>query len=333
MTGMNNNTLSHNHQQLRAKADELQSLQELLFSGDASVLDRHKLIVEQIQELKDEYKKQFEACNTKLLDGRRLFTPQYEALKTFARRNKLKVHDLLERITIEGGVVTRGDLTHMHLRTLTGLEPLSTLTWLDVSNNYGLHSLKGIPTQGLQELHANWCWLENLADLCGTTQLRVLNVKGNDPLISLAGIPTQAIQEIGAQYCSLTGDLSELHNATNLKKLDISGNHGLVSLKGIPTQALKELHAYLCGITGDLSELSTATKLRLLDVHSNKGLTSLQGVPIQSIAEIHADNCGLTGNQTYLSQAPNLRRLVLHDNAKSLTLDKTKFSRTVNFEL
>jgi hypothetical protein len=328
MTEMNCTTLKHTRQQLQAKADELQSLQEILFTGDSSVIDRHKLIIEQIRELKESYQK----LTTELPDGRRLLPQQYETLKTFARRNELKVQDLLKRITIEGGVITHGDFTNMNLTTLTGLGPLSTLRRLDVSNNYGLHSLRGIPTQGLEELQANSCYLENLANLYRATKLRVLGVGGN-PLSILTGIPTQALEEIDAWGCELTVDLSELRNVTNLKRLNISRNSGLVSLKGIPTQALEELDASHCGITRDLWPLNPAFKMRLLNVSSNKGLTSLRGIPILSIEEIHADNCGLTGDQTYLSQAPNLRRLVLHDNAKSLTLDKTKFSRTVNFEL
>jgi hypothetical protein len=159
MTKINPNYLTQTRQQLQAKADELQSLQELLFTGDASVIDRHKLIIEQIRELKESYQKQCEAFTTELPDGRRLLPQQYEALKTFARRNELKVQDLLKRITIEGGVITHGDFTNMNLTTLSGLGPLSTLRCLDVSDNDGLHSLKGIPTQRLEELKALSCSL------------------------------------------------------------------------------------------------------------------------------------------------------------------------------
>jgi hypothetical protein len=274
MTPITLETLRKTQQQLLAMRDELKELQGALAVGDASVLDRHKLVMEQIRELKESFVAQRDALSTTLPDGRRLFPGQYEALEKFASNNKLDVQKLFSRITIEGGVIVECDFERLGLTTLKGLEGLQRIRALDVYNNSGLTSLKGIPTKALEELYAYECGLTgDLSELSGADNLRMFLVANNQGLTSLKGMPTKAIEVLKAYDCGLTGDLSELSGADKLKVLGVSGNKGLTSLKGIPTKALEKLSACACGLTGDHSFLSKAPNLSYLNLKYHPNLT------------------------------------------------------------
>ncbi len=333
MTEINLETLRETQKQLKAVCGELQELQGALFAGDPSVVDRHALVIEQIKELKDRFVEQFDSLSIKLPDGKRLLSDQFEALERFASNNKLAIDDVLSRITVEGGVVAECNFNKMGLRTLSGLEGLVRLRELSVSHNSELTSLKGIPTQAIERIDANWCgFTGDLSELSGADKLKGLHVFANKGLTSLKGTPTQAIEVINAYSCGLTGDLSELSGAEKLKVLFVPHNKGLTSLKGIPTKALEVLDARRCGLTGDLSELSGADKLKVLNVSDNEGLTSLKGIPTKALEELRAYRCGLTGDHTFLSKAPKLFRLSLEYN-RNLTLDKSKFNGSVEIDV
>jgi hypothetical protein len=257
-------TLTHTHQQLQAKADELQSLQELLFTGDASVIDRHKLIIEQIRDLKESYQKQCEAFTTELPDGQRLFTPHYEALKAFARNNELSIQELPE-IRTEGGFAIACGFSGIDLTTLEGLQEIQTIQTLKVSFNRELKSLKGLPTSAIQEIDATCCGLTgDLSELRDASQLKKIDVFGNRFLTSLKGIPTQMIEDIDASHCGLKGDLSALCGASKLKRLLVVANKALLSLKGVPMQSIEEIDADYSNLKGDHTFLSEARHLRTL---------------------------------------------------------------------
>jgi hypothetical protein len=278
---------------LRERARELRELQGILATGDASALDRHALVVDQIRELKKTYQEQLDLLSTELPRGRRLFTPQYEALERFAKNNKIGVTGLLPQITIKGNVIVEcrfgGYDWIPKLTTLDGLQELSTVRKLDISHNYGLPTLKGIPTQQLENLDAS--------------------------------------------SCALVGDLTELRNATKLNKLDVSANPLFNSLDGICAEVIEELQASECSLAGDLSVLSQASKLKRLDVSQNRELTSLTGVPTQALQDLDASWCSLIGDHTFLSSAPNLRRLSLEVNPKKLSLDRSQFASNVEISL
>jgi hypothetical protein len=333
MTPITLDTLRKTQEQLLAMRDELKELQGVLAVGDASVLDRHKLVMEQIRELKESFVTQRDALSTTLPDGRRLFPGQYEALEKFASNNELDVQTLFSKVVIEGGVVVECNFERLGLATLEGLEGLQRIRALDVRNNYDLTSLTGIPTKALEKLDAGWCGLTaDLSELSGADKLKALDVRGNAGLTSLKGIPTKALEELRASDCGLTGDLSELSGADKLKVLSVFNNTGLTSLKGIPTKALKTLNASWCGLSGDLSELKGADKLRELSVGWNRGLTSLKGIPTKAIEVLKAFECGLTGDHTFLSKAPNLSYLDLRKHP-NLTLDKSKFRDSVDIDV
>ena len=159
MTPITLATLRKTPEQLLAMRDELKELQGALAVGDASVLDRHKLVMEQIRELKESFVAQRDALSTTLPDGRRLFPGQYKALEKFASNNKLDVQKLFSKITIEGGVVVECDFERLGLTTLEGLERLQRIRALNVRHNEDLTSLKGIPTKALEILEARGCGL------------------------------------------------------------------------------------------------------------------------------------------------------------------------------
>jgi hypothetical protein len=329
MTPITLKTLRKTQQQLLAMRDELKELQGALAVGDASVLDRHKLVMEQIRELKESFVTQRDLLFKVFPSGQVLVRPQYEALERFASNNKLDVQKLFSKVVIEGGVVVACNFSELGLTTLEGLEGLQRIRALYVYNSADLTSLKGIPTKALEVLGASWCGLTgDLSELSGAEKLKELGVSGNAGLTSLKGIPTKALEVLEARGCGLTGDLSELSGADKLRWLGVGGNAGLTSLKGTPMKALEELGAYECGLTGDLSELSGADKLKKLRVSGNVGLTSLKGIPTKALAVLSAFRCGLTGDHTFLSKAPNLSYLDLRKHP-NLTLDKSKFRDSV----
>ena len=228
MTQITLDTLRKTQEQLVAMRDELKELQGALAVGDASVLDRHKLVMEQIRELKESFVAQRDALSTTLPDGRRLFPGQYEALEKFASNNELDVQALFSRITIEGGVVVECNFGGLGLTTLEGLEGLQRIRALDVRNNYDLTSLTGIPTKALEKLDAGWCGLTaDLSELSGADKLKALDVRGNAGLTSLKGIPTKALEELRAYRCGLTGDHTFLSKAPNLSYLNLQHNPNL----------------------------------------------------------------------------------------------------------
>jgi hypothetical protein len=274
MTPITLETLRKTQEQLVAMRDELKELQGALAVGDASVLDRHKLVMEQIRELKESFVAQRDALSTALPDGRRLYTGQYEALEKFASNNKLDVQKLFSKITIEGGVVAECNFSHMNLTTLSGLQGLVRVRRLGVYGNERLTSLKGIPTKAIERIEAAFCGLTgDLSELSGADKLKELTVYGNDGLTSLKGIPTKAIEQIHAGECGLTGDLTELSGADKLRTLSVNFNDGLTSLKGSPTLAIKAIYANDCSLTGDHTFLSKARNLRELFVGDNPALT------------------------------------------------------------
>jgi hypothetical protein len=329
MTHITLETLLETRRQLKATCEELATLQGELITGDAAALDRHTLVMEQIQKLKETFIEQQEVLTVRLPNGKRLWSDQYEALDRFASNNKLEMANVLSKIKVDGLTVTECDFSFMNLTTLSGLEGLVRLRKLRVKGNERLGSLQGIPHQAIESICATRCALTgNLSALSGAKKLSRLHVGGNIDLTSLKGIPTQAIEQIEASACGLTGDLSALSGADKLEVLDVKRNGGLTSLAGIPTQAIKVIIADQCGLTGDLLALSGADKLKELNVERNGGLTSLQGIPTEAIELTEASWCNLTGDHTFLSQAQNLQTLHVENNP-DLTLDKTKFSSAV----
>jgi hypothetical protein len=274
MTPITLETLRKTQQQLLAMRDELKELQGALAVGDISVLDRHKLVMEQIRELKESFVAQRDALSKALPDGRRLYTGQYEALEKFASNNKLDMQRLFSKITIEGGLVVECNFGGLGLTTLEGLEGLQRIRKLNTAVNKALTSLKGIPTKALEELSAYGCGLTgDLSELSGADKLEVLYVSHNEGLTSLKGIPTKALEDLYAYDCGLTGDLSELSGADKVRELCVGLNKDLTSLKGIPTKALEILEARGCGLTGDYTFLSKAPNLSDLHLEHSPNLT------------------------------------------------------------
>ncbi len=200
--------------QLQASCEERKTLQGLLFSGDASVLDRQALVMEQC-----------DALRVTLPDGKSLLRGQYEALEKLARSNKREVEELLPRITIEGVIVVECDFSSLGVTTLKGLEGLGTLRKVNLGHNRRLSSLKGIPTQAIEAILAVACGLTgDLSELRRADRLKQLSVSTNKGLTSLKGLPMQAIERLLANQCDLTGDHLFLKEALNLSELSIEGN-------------------------------------------------------------------------------------------------------------
>jgi hypothetical protein len=183
MTEITPETLKQTRKEPIARRDELIELQGVLANGDASVLDRHALVIEQILELKKTFIEQREALTVGLPDGIRLWRDQYEALERFASNNKLVIDTVLSGIKVEGGVVTECDFGGRNLTTLSGLEGLVRLRRLTVYGNQGLTSLKGIPTQAIEVIDARGCGLTgDHTFLSKGKNLKTLQVSANPAL-------------------------------------------------------------------------------------------------------------------------------------------------------
>ena len=185
MTEISLATLKRTQQQLLASAEELRELQGVLITGDASVLERHSLVLEQVRELKERYTQERDALTTPIDGGRRLFTTQYDALKRFAENNKIDVKTVSHRIKIERDIVVECSFRNLRLSTLEGLEQLQTLRKLDLSSNWQLESLQSIPCKALEHLDATSCSLcGDLSALTEAIKLKFLSVYMNTSLRS-----------------------------------------------------------------------------------------------------------------------------------------------------
>jgi hypothetical protein len=214
--------------QLKCAYQELATLQGELITGDAAALDRHSLVMEQIQQLQKTFIEQQEALTVGLPNGKRLRPGQYEALERFASNNELPIDWVLYKTRVVSGFVTECNFSRMKLTTLSGLEGLVRLRQLWVWSNPDLASLKGIPTRAIEVIIADQCGLTgDLSALSGADKLKELNVEGNGGLTSLNGIPTQAIEWINANWCNLTGDHTFLYKAQNLQTLHVENNPDL----------------------------------------------------------------------------------------------------------
>lgn len=259
------------------------------------------------------------------LDGSVLSKVQFDALKMFAESNKVDIAKLLSNVTIENGLITEAQFADCGLTSLEFLRPITSIRVLDISENQELESLKGVPTEALEELIADSCNLKGLSpELNEAKGLRRLSLWANFNLGSFKGIPYESLEELVVSSCGLTGDLQELQPAVRLRVLDVHGNPGIVSLEGVPS-SVQSLDARNCDIRGDLAALQNLASLKALHVSYNQGLTSLQGIRSECLVFLSAESCGLEGNHNFLAAAKELRALYLSENTERLILDLNLF--------
>jgi hypothetical protein len=261
--------------QMEDATKELQRLHdELSATGSQQALTRHDEAMRQLQLIRDEFLVQYEKTLAEdcldLGDGSRLIRSQYWALLQFAENNGLSIARVLAGVSIRGAAISECNFEEFQLRTLEGLQDISSLTSLRLAYNRDLTSLLGVPTAALRELDARNCGIcGDLSPLQGASKLTTLWIYGNPGLTSLHGVPTQSLREIHAGGCGLIGDLSALDCATNIDILHVSFNKHLTSLQGLPITSLKQLDATGCGLTGDHSFLESAPHLGYLALAGN----------------------------------------------------------------
>ncbi len=273
MTEMASQDLERTREELEVATEELKALQRHLFARTPDVIDRHAIVMATLKQLKESYQAQMMAFAVALEDGRFLHRDQYQALQGFASNNRLALEGLLPKVTIEDGVVTRCDFERCRLQTLDGLGEVHSIKSLNLSHNFNLTSLKGLPLQQLENLEVGWCGLYgNLVELQGAVGLQSLCISSN-PITSLDGLPVGTLEELLAVSCRLSGDLSELRMANRLRVLVVTENSNLTSLKGLSMESIEILWASSCCLTGDHTFLSRAKRLRSLDLSGNSALT------------------------------------------------------------
>jgi hypothetical protein len=221
-------SLRKSRQQMKAASDELIQLrQELLSSPTPTQLDRTELVIEQLKKLKAEFDTHFIITD----DKRMLFRPQHKALELFAANNKLDLSTVISKVSIERGLAVRGHFTRLGLRTLHGLEDISSLRILNIDWNKNLSSLSGVPHESLATVQAHNCGLRgDLSALAQCLNLQYLWVWDNPLLTSLRGIPTKSIIKVSAIRCRLTGDHSFLAEAKDLELLALLQNPPSLSI-------------------------------------------------------------------------------------------------------
>jgi hypothetical protein len=255
-------TLKETQAELKTAVEGLKELGGVLLTGDGSVLDRHSLALEKVREIRDEFAKQLDALCVVLDGDRKLYRPQYESLTRFAENNSIQIEDVLSRVEIKDGVVTKCVFEYQNLRTLEGLEGLPNVRELVLFGNRWLHSLRGVPVQSLQKIDVRYCGLwGDLMDLQGASSLNFALVRGCKRVTSLRGIPTQSLELVDASYCNLQGDLAELEGACNLKEVFIEGNEGISSLKGMPLAIIKKIEANGSNLNDYLLEVQRSVDL------------------------------------------------------------------------
>jgi hypothetical protein len=263
-------TLRAAHQELVDAYRELHEQNVLATSSGTHNFDRHHVIMEKAKEVRDAFKDRLAEHAVQLNDGRWLMRHQFEALEVLAAHNSIDPRRLFSSLKIVGRRVVEADLRFKELRTLEGLSGVESIRHLNVSYNFGLTSLAGIPLRHLETLEASHCDLTgDLTALTAATKLKVLLVSENSGLKSLDGIPLAHMEGVFASECGLVGDLSALADAERLGFVFVWKNQGLQSLSGISVRALRVLRASQCALSGDHTFLSHASTLISVDLRKN----------------------------------------------------------------
>jgi hypothetical protein len=256
---------------LKAAFDEANGLaaagREIVEAFDqGSAIDPHQ-VVELTAALRAgnaRFKEEWAACQTELPDGRKVFTPDFEAVVTLLG-NPSHVHLHIKKIDAQGRVV-KLDLSSESISDLGAISGLTALQWLGLNNNMiqDLNPLSGL--NALRDLSLQCNQIEDLTPLAGLAGLKRLNLAGNQ--------------------ISDPGPLSQL---TRLRRLDF-GDNELQNIAPLATLTeLRELHLE-DNLISDIGPLSSLRSLRRLNIEFNRlrDLRPLSGLAALQTLDLYA---------------------------------------------
>jgi len=179
------------------------------------------------------------------------------------------------------------------ITSLMGIENLTSLTFLNLSFNYGgIRLLAGLT--GLTELHLGRNSIRDITPLAGMTRLTILSLWGNS-----------------------ISDITPLAEMTSLTSLYLYSNNisDITPLAGMT--GLTQLHLYDNNI-GDITPLAGLTSLTRLLLRSNNisDITPLAGLTSLIHLGLNDNNIGgqNVGNVDTLTSLINATRIYLNDN-------------------
>lgn len=199
-----------------------------------------------------------------LPDGRKIFTPQYDAVLRFAKLNHLRTDepDFFPRLTLcpRTGAVLEGNFSHLGVTDLTALAELGNLKALSLQHSgfsnltalYGLHNLRTLDVSGNFEID-----FTTISQLSGLEHLTAMDCGISDlsPLASLTKLTTLVIHSNPAPDIEVLAHLVDL-TCLHLAGLPVTDIRPLERL-----QKLRELSIAGGGTIKDLSVLSSLPNL------------------------------------------------------------------------
>ena len=203
---------------------------------------------------------------------------------------------------------------------LTSLEhgPIKINGTFECSGNLNLKSFKGMPKEGIKNLHANNCDIRSF-EFCPSVINGDVYCPYNENLTSLKGMPQMEVKDLIISNCNLTS----LEGAP--KKIDgqfdCSSNKNLTSLKGMPQEGVIDIDFSNCNI----SSLEGAPKKIYGNVYADSN-------PIISLKNVHKIIEEING-KIFLPESieSNILGLLKIKNLKSINFKNLIFEG--NFEL
>lgn len=174
-------------------------------------------------------------------DGRMVFTPDYQALKAFARANETSLEVLADgwvEVDTQSGRVRKLKVTYQGLSNLSAVSGLTSLTELDLSHNR-IQDIKPLSClTSLTRLNLGVNRIQDVKPLSGLTSLTTLSLEGNkiqdlEPLTGLTSLTELHLRDNVIQDIKPLGGLTALTvlTLTHNKIQDMGPLSGLTLLQ------------------------------------------------------------------------------------------------------
>jgi hypothetical protein len=164
------------------------------------------------------------------------------------------------------------------LKTLAGLEGLTSSIEVDIESCDGLTDLTGLTQFGGSELVIAGCAnLQSLKGLDSVQTLDLLSLQKLPALTSLAGAPKlSTVGQVRIDTCIGLSDLSGLERVQSIDTVALNANSGLKSLHGLEAaKTLQEIDIANSPALTSLTGLPTVTMMRTVYVGADPALKDL----------------------------------------------------------
>lgn len=239
----------------------------------------------------------------------------------------LGANDYLNDLTALGNMNMTGENSRIYLYantnlpSLAGLEQLTKLHELSLSENFILSDLSGLSNiDSIGSILLEYNNIENFSDLTALSHLEVLDIENEDNLTGLTGLELiESMNRIGLKWCHELTDLTGLNNLDSVyQNISINQCNGLVSLEGLNNlRTVGSFGVRSCPEFTSFSGLENLERLRrggflIRNLPQLENLTGLEGL-------VEIDNEAGTGGGMSIISNHNLLTLTGLNNLLTLS--------------